>query len=1073
MRLLSAPALGLAAGCLLSACGGGQAPPAESASRPAARSPGAAQALGDVPPVPGPQRVVGHFQDRRPPLAPWMETLATFIDPERDGWPSEVVAERTERILAAWLTEASGPPPRGAAALHSPDLRGGESIVLRDDALLRLVRVAGATPDTSEAPLPQQLRAFLAPFANHPTVALEVLAVEKLAPRSWRTRVRYRFSGAPANDAAPAPPGARLQRLGQWDLTWAGPAGKPDPKLLSLVPVAFDEALFRQPPFSPLAPREFGAGRQFVRDLGPGSLHAAGRRDRMHPDAFLGMHGLAVGDFDGDGREELYVAQAGGLPNRLYRPRASAAGEATEVSARCGVDFLDNTSGVLAEDLDGDGAVDLALAMGSDILLAWNSGDGRFGARTILKGDGQAEVYSLCAGDPDGDGDLDLYATRYVAGGINGGVPTPYCDANNGASNHLWRQKTPRVFADHTAAAGLDINNRRFSLAAVFEDLDGDGDADLYVTNDFGLNNFYRNDAGQFTDVAGSTGTSDMAAGMGITCADVNRDGELDIYISNMFTDAGLRITAQPAFRSQRSLGAGEEYVGHTDGNTLLLGRGSGTFEDATEASGVGPGGWAWGALLRDFDGDGWTDLYVPNGFITNRAPRDLASFFWRRVVNATPEAFPPDQAYRRAWNTIQTLSLQRGYSWNGGEHNYIYWNGGGGVFSDVSAASGVDYDSDSRAVAAIDWDGDGLLELALRSRTGSGLRVLHNNASLLGNHVLNIRLEAAPGGAQGLRRTTVGTRVSVSSAGTRLEVRRRAGEGYLASSSHLLRFGLGEQTVAEEVSVNWPGGRQQVHSNLDPGRIWILSPGAEARPGPELTSGQAVPAHGSAAADSGALRTNAPQARVLLAERLPMGPLPRQALAASGNTATTWGAMQAASLGPLLLVACASGDGPSDELLSFLSAEQARTDALGLRIVPLVLDGPRLRGQALARLEELGLAGEACAVDRRLQRLLELLTLEVLGPYDELPLPLCWLLDPAAQLTCLYISPAGPGEWEELLADAGRVRYLDGSSQGTEVLSGGRWVHAPRRSTKGLAGILERLGERELSAFYGEFNVR
>jgi hypothetical protein len=704
--------------------------------------------------------------------------------------------------------------------------------------------------------------------------------------------------------------------------------------------------------------------------------------------------------------------------------------------------------------------------MGADIVIAWNGGDGRFLERTILKGDGKAEIYSLCAGDPDGDGDLDLYATRYVAGGINGGVPTPYHDANNGASNHYWMQEQARLFRDATEEVGLAAHNSRFSLAAVFEDLDDDGDADLYVTNDFGQNNLFRNEGGKFEDVAGQTGTRDMAAGMGITCADVNGDGKLDLYVSNMFTDAGIRVTAQPAFLSNRGVGAADDYRGHTRGNTLLMGRGNGMFEDSTSASHTGPGGWAWGALFGDWDNDGWADLYVPNGFITNREPVDLDSFFWRRVVNATPEAFPPNQAYIRAWQTIQTLSLLRGFSWNGRERNSIYWNLGHGVFSDVSGASGVDYADDGRSVVALDWDGDGFLDLALRNRTGPRLRLLLNNASIVGNHSLTVILR---GGTSG--RTTVGTRVRVTAGGKTLERRRRAGEGYLGSSSPRLRFGLGTSAVAERVTVIWPGGVRETHEDLATDRTWTLTPGQAALPGAPLArrtpagTGSA-PGPGFASASAAAV-----QARVVLAERLPLGNLPRLPLAGQPGTWEDLARLGGGS--PVLMVAFAAGDDPSDALLASLSSRKERILDLGLIVAPLVLDGPRLRGKALTRLQELGLSEHAFAVDRRLLQLLELITVEILGAYDALPLPLCWLLDPAAQLTVIYVSPTVTTEVEELLSDVTRVRYLDGSSQDTSALTGGRWVTAPRRRTLGLAAILERLGERDLAQVYERFDGR
>ena len=118
------------------------------------------------------------------------------------------------------------------------------------------------------------------------------------------------------------------------------------------------------------------------------------------------------------------------------------------------------------------------------------------------------------ATDFDGDGDVDLYGCKY--GSPNRNPPLPYHDANNGTPNLMLRNDGYWRFTDVTREVGLDENNLRYSFAASWVDYDNDGDPDLYVANDFGRNNLYRNDGGQFTDVAGDAGVEDISAGMSV-----------------------------------------------------------------------------------------------------------------------------------------------------------------------------------------------------------------------------------------------------------------------------------------------------------------------------------------------------------------------------------------------------------------------------------------------------------------------------------------------------------------------------------------------------------------------------
>ena len=179
-------------------------------------------------------------------------------------------------------------------------------------------------------------------------------------------------------------------------------------------------------------------------------------------------------------------------------------------------------------------------------------------------------------------------------------------------------------FTDATRQSGLDENNSRFSFAAAWEDYDNDGDMDLYVANDFGRNNLYRNEEGHFTDVAPAAGVEDVGAGMGVSWSDYDRDGDMDLYVSNMFSSAGNRVTYQRRFKPETEEDTRALFQHHARGNTLFRNAGDGSFVDVSEATGVTMGRWAWGNNFIDINNDGLDDIVVANGFITGEDPDDL-----------------------------------------------------------------------------------------------------------------------------------------------------------------------------------------------------------------------------------------------------------------------------------------------------------------------------------------------------------------------------------------------------------------------------------------------------------------
>ena len=356
----------------------------------------------------------------------------------------------------------------------------------------------------------------------------------------------------------------------------------------------------------------------------PGIPYWSRRIGREHMGQF-GHHGLAIADVNGDDLDDLYVCDTGGLPNRLYIQQLD--GTVEDASAASGINLLEESRGVLLVDLDNDGDQDLTVVTDPWIQFAENDGTGRFELRDPVGVD--TDGYSLSAADFDQDGDVDIYvcgynARRQEASSRGLPFPLPYHDANNGGRNYLLRNDGDFRFVDATSDVGLDVDNRRFSLAAAWQDYDNDGDQDLYVANDFGRNCLYENRTGRFVNVASFAGVEDHASGMSVSWGDYDRDGLMDIYVSNMFSAAGNRVTYQRRFRE----GLSEKTVANVQrmarGNTLFRNQGDGTFADTSVAANATQGRWAWGSRFVDFNNDGWQDLFVANGYVTNEDTSDL-----------------------------------------------------------------------------------------------------------------------------------------------------------------------------------------------------------------------------------------------------------------------------------------------------------------------------------------------------------------------------------------------------------------------------------------------------------------
>ncbi len=557
-----------------------------------------------------------------------------------------------------------------------------------------------------------------------------------------------------------------------------------------------------------------------------------------------GHNGVSVADIDNDGFDDLYICQPAGLPNRLYRNRGDGTFE--DITEASGLGVLENTACALFADFNNDGRQDVIVVRANGPLLFLNEGGGKFRQKNDafqFANPPQGTFTGAAVADYDRDGWLDVYFCLYAyyQGTGQYKYPSPYHDAENGPPNFLMRNQRDGTFGDATAASGLNHNNTRYSFCCGWSDYNRDGWPDLYVVNDFGRKNLYRNNGdGRFTDVAPQAAAEDIGAGMSVSWLDYDNDGAHDLYVANMWTAAGERVSTQENFKKDSTREVRALYQKHAMGNSLLHNRGT-AFDDATNSAGVGMGRWSWSSDAFDFDHDGFLDLYIANGMVSGPAgaehssqdlspqdllsedlsQEDLNSFFWRQVVALSPDEARASHEYEQGWNAINELIRADG-TWSGYERNVFYANNRDGTFSDVSAVVGLDFVEDGRSFALADFDHDGRLELFLKNRNAPQLRILKNAMDDLPPSII-FHLQGTKS-----NRDAIGASVTLETAAGRQTRMLQAGSGFLSQHSKDIFFGLSETKGPVRASLRWPSGLVQELNNLPINhRIWVIE-GAE-----------------------------------------------------------------------------------------------------------------------------------------------------------------------------------------------------------------------------------------------------
>ena len=506
--------------------------------------------------------------------------------------------------------------------------------------------------------------------------------------------------------------------------------------------------------------------------------------------------GVAVGDINGDGLEDLFIC-GNKVSDKLYLNKGNFQFE--DVTIKSGIDISPNqwSTGVTIVDINMDGFLDIYVCRSGNLpavqranALYINNGDGTFLEQAQKLGlDDKGHSTQAAFLDYDLDGDLDVYVINHQD---DFDAVQPFEETNQrGLYSDRLYQNQNGIFKDVSIEAGIENDRYGFGLGIAVADYNKDGYPDIYISNDFFEHEyFYVNQGdGTFKQRVHESMKHTSFSSMGCDMADYDNDGWVDIMSVDMVAEDNLRQKNQMAgmnpdiFWEAVDSGLHYQYMF----NALQRNNGDGSFSDLADYAGVTNTDWSWAPLFADLDNDGYKDLFISNGILRDLRYKD--SKVKMKMENGKVVLAVSPLEYYLSYPATPIP-------------NYCFKNTSDFKFKNVSNQWGLADEGFSNGALYSDLNNDGFLDIVVNN-LNSKVSVYQNNGN--SNNYLLVELNGPYIGAKVKLKFPDGTNQFIEIQPTR---------GYLSAVDHRAHFGLGERKTIQELSVIWPDGQSVILKN-------------------------------------------------------------------------------------------------------------------------------------------------------------------------------------------------------------------------------------------------------------------
>lgn len=533
---------------------------------------------------------------------------------------------------------------------------------------------------------------------------------------------------------------------------------------------------------------------------------------------FYNGAGVGLGDFNNDGLPDIYFC-GNIVDNKLYINKGNFVFE--DVTERAGVACPDVWStGVSIADVNGDGWLDIYVCKSGDPNapnrcneLFINNGDLTFSEKATEYGIADLGLSTHATFfDYDRDGDLDCYLLNNSFQSVSEYDLKPgqrqVRDTLGG--NKLYRNEGG-YFKDVSEEAGIYGSKIGFGLGVSVGDVNRDGWMDIYVSNDFFERDYIyiNNSDGTFTEsLEDQLGEISLGA-MGADMADINNDAYPEIFVTEMTAEGDARQKTKVLFESwdsyQKKLKNG--YYHQFTRNVLQLNNRNGSFSEIGRLSGVSATDWSWGALIMDLDNDGWKDIFVANGIFKDLLDRDYLDFYSNPAIMRSMIK-TEEKAILSIIDKIPSVRVP----------NYAFHNNGDLTFTNLSDLWGLSAPSHSNGAAYGDLDNDGDLDLVVNNVNMPSFVYRNETRGKPETNFLSVRLKGA-----GENTAAIGAGLTLYYNGKINYLELMPMRGFKSCVDNRLHFGLGASDGIDSVVVDWPDGKCTVLYDVAVNQFLVL----------------------------------------------------------------------------------------------------------------------------------------------------------------------------------------------------------------------------------------------------------